>query len=157
MNAEFNWWLLIVGVAAGAGLAWLTLSDWGRRDEDLEMDERAAEAAWIADVLRERGDAIDALETEEVLALHREYLRQAGLYDPGVQEAAGPAAGIDDAEWQTDEWAPEPTDALTEGIDQVGSIEPGGGGARPSICSGGAVAPRATPETRPIGSEPPQP
>ena len=41
MNAEFNWWLLILGLAAGAGIAWLVLTDLARRDEDLAERERA--------------------------------------------------------------------------------------------------------------------
>jgi hypothetical protein len=78
MNAEFNWWLLIVGLVVGAGLVWLVIADWSRREEDLSEDERAAESEWIADALMARGETIDVAAAEEVLALHREYLRQAG-------------------------------------------------------------------------------
>ena len=39
VNAEFNWWLLIVGLVVGAGLVWFVLMDARRRDED--VDERA--------------------------------------------------------------------------------------------------------------------
>jgi hypothetical protein len=59
MNAEFNWWLLIVGLVVGAGLVWLVIADWSRREEDLSEDERAVESAWIAEALRERGESID--------------------------------------------------------------------------------------------------
>jgi hypothetical protein len=163
VNAEFNWWLLIVGVAAGAGLAWLTLSDWGRREEDLEVEERASEAAWIAEVLRERGEAVDPVEAEEVLALHRAYLQQAGLYDPGEAYPAdrnGPAS--EEPTWGPNQWAHE---AWDEEVSAAGSSpEPQAGAAtagpsvppRVSIRSAGSVAPRAAPETRQVGSEPPQ-
>lgn len=164
MNAEFNWWLLIVGVAAGAGLAWLTLSDWGRREEDLELEERAAEAAWIADVLRDRGEAVDPIEAEEVLALHRAYLQQAGLFDPAEaypSEATLPAT--EDPTWGSNQWAHEAWDEEDSDVGQA----PGGEASRlpaddpavsvrVSIRSAGSVAPRAAPETRQVGSEPPQ-
>jgi hypothetical protein len=76
MNAEFNWWLLIVGLVVGAGLVWLVIADWSRREEDLTEDERAAEAGWIAEELRSRGERLDPSTAEEILDLHRAYLRQ---------------------------------------------------------------------------------
>jgi hypothetical protein len=165
MNAEFNWWLLIVGIAAGAGLAWLTLSDWGRREEDLELDERAAEAAWIADVLRQRGEDVDSTDAQEVLALHRAYLQQAGLFDP---EEEGPAdaipTGADDPpggpnQWAHEGWDEEVSDrgtARDRELNEAGAGQPVVA-ARPSIRSPGSVAPRAAAETRQVESESPQP
>ena len=40
MNAEFNWWLLIVGLVIGAGLVWLVVADSRRREADLSERER---------------------------------------------------------------------------------------------------------------------
>jgi hypothetical protein len=82
VNAEFNWWLLIVGVVGGAGLLWLVLGDWSRREEEVGTAERAREAEWIADVLRADGAAVDPATTEQVLRLHRTWLRETGAYDP---------------------------------------------------------------------------
>src|SRR5438128_2518793 len=82
VNAEFNWWLLIVGLVAGAGLVWLVIADWSRRDEDLSEDERQAESAWIAQILLEQGERLDPEDAEHVLALHRAYLRQSGGLEP---------------------------------------------------------------------------
>ena len=83
MNAEFNWWLLIVGVVGGAGLLWLVLGDWSRREEEVGAVERAREAEWIADVLRADGAVpVDPATAEEVLRLHRTWLRETGGFDP---------------------------------------------------------------------------
>jgi hypothetical protein len=72
VNAEFNLWLLIVGVALGAALAWLVLADMNRRDEEITREETAAEAGWLA---RSVGDPrLDAELAERVLEAHRRYL-----------------------------------------------------------------------------------
>lgn len=83
----FDAWLIIVGLAIGAGLAWLVMLDLRRRDDDIAAREQRAEAAWIADTLRSRAIAADAEAVEEVLRLHRAYL--AGIPDDG---ASGPAS-----------------------------------------------------------------
>lgn len=72
MGAEFNWWLLIVGVVAGGALTWLVLADFARRDKEIADDETAAEAAWIARTLDT--PLLDADLAEEVLRAHRRYL-----------------------------------------------------------------------------------
>jgi hypothetical protein len=72
--AEFQWWLLLVGLVAGGGLVAVVLMDPARRDEDVEADEIAAEATWIADRLRAHGRGIDPAAVEDVLMRHREYL-----------------------------------------------------------------------------------
>ena len=72
MNAEFNLWLLIVGVALGAALTWLVLADMNRRDVEIGREETAAEAGWLA---RTVGDArLDADLAERVLEAHKRYL-----------------------------------------------------------------------------------
>jgi len=82
VNAEFNWWLLIVGVVGGAGLLWLVLGDWSRREEEVGEAERARESAWIADAMRDEGAAVDPATAQSVLRLHRAWLRETGAYDP---------------------------------------------------------------------------
>lgn len=71
--AEFQWWLLIVGLVAGGGLVAVVTMDGRRREEDLAELERRAEATWIADRLAPR-DGVDADGVQRVLRLHREYL-----------------------------------------------------------------------------------
>lgn len=82
----FDVWLIIVGLAIGAGLAWLVMLDLRRRDDDIAAGESRAEAGWIADTLRNREIAADAEAVEEVLRLHRAYL--AGIPDDGALRPA---------------------------------------------------------------------
>ena len=55
VNAEFNWWLLIVGLVVGAGLVWFVVADSRRREADVDADERPREALWLSAVLGEEG------------------------------------------------------------------------------------------------------
>jgi len=71
MTAEFNWWLLIVGLVAGGALTWLVLADSNRREREIGEEELGAEAAWIA---RSLGRGVDADTAEQVLRAHRRYL-----------------------------------------------------------------------------------
>lgn len=72
--AEFQWWLLLVGLVAGGGLVAIVSMDGRRRDEDLAALERRAEATWIAERLAARDPALDARTVEAILRTHREYL-----------------------------------------------------------------------------------
>lgn len=73
--AEFQWWLLIVGLVAGGGLVAVVQMDGRRRDEDIAGLERQAEANWIVNRLSRRPDGPDARLVNAVLRLHREYLQ----------------------------------------------------------------------------------
>jgi hypothetical protein len=72
--AEFQWWLLLVGLVAGGGLVAIVSMDGRRREEDLSDLERRAEATWIADRLSGPDGAVDPSWVEDVLRIHREYL-----------------------------------------------------------------------------------
>ena len=60
VNAEFNWWLLIVGLVVGAGLVWLVVLDSRRRESDIDAAETAREALWLSTVLSDEGRRRDA-------------------------------------------------------------------------------------------------
>ncbi len=87
MNAEFNWWLLIVGLVLGASLTWLVMADSVRRDIDVTEEEARGESRWIATVLSGAGNAIATERVEEVLRLHREYLAAPPPDDPIAPDA----------------------------------------------------------------------
>ena len=74
VNAEFNWWLLIVGLVVGAGLVWLVVLDSRRREADLDAVERPREAAWLSAVLVDEGWDVPPAAAERLLDLHRRYL-----------------------------------------------------------------------------------
>lgn len=74
MNAEFNWWLLIVGLVIGASLTWLVMAEMTRREVDIAESERRSEALWIAAILGRGSRDLPIERVEDVLRLHREYL-----------------------------------------------------------------------------------
>ena len=74
MNAEFNVWLLIVGLVVGAGLTWVVTMDGRRRDAEIDAVELPREAAWLSAVLAEDGYEIGPDAAEQLLLLHRDYL-----------------------------------------------------------------------------------
>ena len=74
MNAEFNVWLLIVGLVVGAGLVWLVVMDSRRRESEIDAIELPREAAWLSAVMTEDGDEVSPDTAERLLLLHRAYL-----------------------------------------------------------------------------------
>jgi hypothetical protein len=74
VNAEFNVWLLIVGLVLGAGLVWLVVMDSRRRDAEIDAVERPREAAWLSAALLEDGFDVSPEAADRLLLLHREYL-----------------------------------------------------------------------------------
>ncbi len=90
MSAEFNWWLLLVGIVVGGALTWLVLADSSRRERELGDEELTAEAGWIARSLGET--VVDAEVAESVLRAHRRYLGfppPDALVDPSELVALG--------------------------------------------------------------------
>lgn len=74
VNAEFNVWLLIVGLILGAGLVWLVVMDSRRRESEVDAVERPREAAWLSLVMAEDGFDVSPEAAERLLLLHRAYL-----------------------------------------------------------------------------------
>jgi hypothetical protein len=94
MNAEFNWWLLIVGLGVGAGLTWLILSDLTHREDELAQGEAAEEVSWLAETLAASGRPTSRETIERVLDLHRAYL---GRDRPGALGDDDRGEPLDDA------------------------------------------------------------
>lgn len=104
MNAEFNVWLLIVGLVVGAGLVWVVMMDGTRREADIDAVELPREAAWLSAVLAEDGYDVSPEVAEQALLLHRAYL---GAPPPDLV-ADEPEPGA--AERGADKPEPEPDD-----------------------------------------------
>jgi hypothetical protein len=86
VNAEFNVWLLVVGLVVGAGLVWFVLLDARRREADVEARERPLEAAWLSATLASEGWDVPPEAADRLLQLHRAYLEA-----PPPDGAAAPA------------------------------------------------------------------
>jgi hypothetical protein len=71
--AEFQWWLLLVGLVAGGGLVAVVFLDGARREQDVEEAELQAEAHWIAGRLGSGERRLDPHQVEAILRQHREY------------------------------------------------------------------------------------
>ncbi|MHB8459018.1 MAG: hypothetical protein ACYDAK_03485 [Candidatus Limnocylindrales bacterium] len=121
MNAQVDWWLLLVGLAIGAGLAWLVLAEMRRHEDDVTEGERQAEVRWIVDALAASGTASDVADILEVLRLHRTFLASVPPADSTWTDGGPP--------WVND----EPVEPRGGGAD-----EPRGGGATGSDATRGA-------------------
>jgi hypothetical protein len=93
VNAEFNVWLLIVGLVVGAGLVWLVVMDSRRRETEIDSVELPREAAWLSAVMSEDGDEVSPEVAERLLLLHRAYL---DAPPPDAQPAATLAEDVGD-------------------------------------------------------------
>jgi hypothetical protein len=109
VNAEFNVWLLIVGLVVGAGLVWVVMLDGRRRDAEIDAVELPREAAWLSAVLVEDGYHVSPEAAEQLLQLHRAYLaapmpdpiaaaapsepEDGGAIEPAPEPPAGDAVG----------------------------------------------------------------
>ncbi|HEY7828901.1 MAG TPA: hypothetical protein VIB99_11735 [Candidatus Limnocylindrales bacterium] len=74
MNAEFQWWLLLVGLAVGAILVFLVVADFSRAADEQADVELSHEADWIAGQLGSAEQPLDPALVEDVLRLNREWL-----------------------------------------------------------------------------------
>ena len=90
VNAEFNWWLLIVGLVVGAGLVWFVLMDARRREVDIDEQERPREALWLSRMLSDEGHAVSPEVADRLLSLHRSYLEAPPPDEQPATEAETP-------------------------------------------------------------------
>jgi hypothetical protein len=97
VTAEFNWWLLLVGLVVGAGLTWLVLADLGPAPDEPTAEETEAqlEADWIAARFEERGELADPRTIAETLQLDRLYRGPDPRLAPSRPRPRRAAAGRD--------------------------------------------------------------
>jgi hypothetical protein len=93
VNAEFNWWMLMVGLVVGAGLVWFVVADQRRREVDIDAEERAREAGWLSASLADEGQDVSPELVERLLALHRAYLEAPPPDEADDTEDASPPGG----------------------------------------------------------------
>jgi hypothetical protein len=105
VNAEFNVWLLIVGLVLGAGLVWLVVMDSRRRETEVDAVERPREAAWLSAVLAEDGFDVSPEAADRLLVLHRVYLDAPPPDGVGGDQRASDHAAGDAADEAIDEAA----------------------------------------------------
>ncbi|MFL5684783.1 MAG: hypothetical protein ACJ77D_01890 [Chloroflexota bacterium] len=103
MNAEFNWWLLIVGLVVGAGIAWFVLMDSRRREVDIDEQERPREALWLSRMLSDEGHPVSADVAERLLVLHDAYLDAPPPDDPEPADAPDVSARPEPSEFADDD------------------------------------------------------
>lgn len=111
MSDPFAFWVFLALLGGTAAVIWWLTSHVMRQEDDLAVDERAAEAVWISATIDEAGGDVPEAVVEQVLELHRHYLGGAA----SVIEEALPAA---EAAPAGDESAPEPapeTDTVRSG------------------------------------------
>jgi hypothetical protein len=76
MTEQYIGWALVVGLGIGGILVWFAIGRLPRSGEEIPPEERANEAAWIGEIINERGGMAPADLVEEVLELHAEYLER---------------------------------------------------------------------------------
>lgn len=167
MNAEFNIWLLLVGLFVGAAIVWLIVSESSRRNAELGETELEREARWVEAVLADEGQPVRPGTAETILRLHRDYLAApppdgpddllaADMDGPGVSEARVAAAAVAweadpagawDAEPAGDEWGTGPHRDWVE--PDYSSPTSTGWPATESPTAGSSDTPKVAPDSSP--------
>jgi hypothetical protein len=139
MTAEFNVWLLLVGLIIGGGLTWLVVGELRRSEADVGRAERELEASWIADQLTGSDHPVDEFQADAVLQLHQRYL--ATSLPPAVE---------DDAAEDAEDPAAIPS-TPTSATDPIGPETGSGAGTAPAAADRAISPPRTRRGHRPTG------
>jgi hypothetical protein len=126
--AEFNLWLLVLGIAAGAAVTWVVIGTIARNDDEVAAEEQAAEADWIARTIEEHGGRAPTQLVAQILSLHRRYL-QGGVVIP-VPEPEPEADAADqpvEVEVEGETAATRPTELAGDAAEAEGTPDEGVG------------------------------
>jgi hypothetical protein len=77
MTEQYIGWALVLGLVVGGTLVWFAVGRLPRSGEEIPLEERALEAAWISQAIDDRGGSAPPDVVEEVLELHASYLDRA--------------------------------------------------------------------------------
>lgn len=86
-------WLFLVGLVTGVGVTAVLLWRLPRQEDDLPVEERRVEAAWIATTIERQGGLAPVSFVEEVLDLHQAYLSTTRPPGPPAGAEVSPASG----------------------------------------------------------------
>jgi hypothetical protein len=100
MSDPFAFWVFLALLGGTATAIWLLTGHVMRQEDDLAADERAAEVAWVSATIEDAGGDVPEAVVEQVLELHRHYLR-------------GAASLVDDGRTSGEAPVPEPSPAAT--------------------------------------------
>jgi hypothetical protein len=103
MNDGFAWWLLVLGIAIGVAVVWLTVLRLPRSEADVNEDELVREAGWISRTIHAYGGIAPEALVEEVLELHHQYLK-----GPVIEPGGVAALAADDEPEDEEPAEPEP-------------------------------------------------
>jgi hypothetical protein len=131
--AEFNLWLLVLGIAAGAAVTWVVIGTIARNDDEVAAEEQAAEADWITRTIEEHGGRAPTQLVAQILGLHRRYL-QGGVVIP-VPEPE-PAADAAEGSLDVETAATPPTELAGDAAEAEGTPDEGADGAAAEASSG---------------------
>ena len=79
MTEQYIGWALVLVLVVGGALIWFAMGRIPRTTEEMSVEERASEAAWISETIGARGGKAPTDLVEEVLDLHVHYLEHAAL------------------------------------------------------------------------------
>jgi hypothetical protein len=116
--AEFNLWLLVLGIAAGAAVTWVVIGTISRNDDEVAAEEQVAEAEWIARTIEEHGGRAPSELVTQILALHRRYL-QGGAVIPVPEPEPEADADTDASDGRVE--VPEEVEAANGAVNVAGS------------------------------------
>lgn len=77
MTEQYIGWALVLGLVVGGALVWFAVGRLPRSSEEVPLDERAAEAAWISATINDRGGKAPPDLVQEVLDLNVRYIERA--------------------------------------------------------------------------------
>jgi hypothetical protein len=115
MTAEFNIWLLLVGLIVGGGLTWLVVGELRRSEGDIGQSERELEADWIVDQLAGTDRSVSEEQADAVLQLHQRYLATSLPPTPLAGDEGSDEADADPGSDAPAAIAPPPDDGSTAG------------------------------------------